>query len=97
MTYRIHRSATPSMIIFTLSGELDSDHAIRLQELLANEENGQVVLDLKDITLVTRSVVQFLARVEETGIRIDNCPAYVRRWIIAQKSLHEPEEWEPHS
>ena len=97
MTYRIHRSATPSTIIFTLSGELDSDHAVRLQELLANEENYQVVLDLKDVTLVTRSAVQFLARVEETGIRIDNCPAYVRRWIIAQKSLHEPDKQEPHS
>jgi len=48
--------------------------------------------NLKDVTLVTRSAVQFLARVEETGIRIDNCPAYVRRWIIAQKSLHEPDK-----
>jgi hypothetical protein len=36
VTYRIHRSATPDTVRFALSSEMDTDHAARLQGLLAN-------------------------------------------------------------
>jgi anti-anti-sigma regulatory factor len=56
---------------------MDIDHSNRLQELLVTEEHGRVVLDLKDVTLVDRAAVDFLARVETAGVRIVNCPDYV--------------------
>jgi len=35
------------MIVFALSGEVDKEHADRLQELLATEANDRTVLDLR--------------------------------------------------
>ena len=84
MTYRIHRSLGADAVHFALSGELDDEHAARLQTLLAVEPQGPILLDLKEVTLVAREAVQFLARLETDGVRIVNCPEYVRSWIAAE-------------
>lgn len=84
MTYRIEHSAQSGANVFILSGVLDTEHAARLQELLTTAA-GRIVLDLKDITLVDRAAVQFLARVEMAGTELVNCPEYVRSWIAAEK------------
>lgn len=84
MTYRIHHSVEPGANVFVLSGVLDTEHAARLQELLATTAAGRIVLDLRDITLVDRAAVRFLARAESAGTEIVNCPEYVRRWIAAE-------------
>ena len=84
MTYRIHQSTHAGASVFVLSGVLDIEHAERLRELLATVSGGRIVLDLKDITLVDRDAVRFLARVEVEGAEIANCPEYVRRWITAE-------------
>ena len=83
MTYRIHQSVLAGATVFVLSGVLDTEHAARLQELVATAAAGRIVLDLKDITLVDRGAVRFLARVE-AGTEIVNCPEYVRSWIAAE-------------
>jgi anti-anti-sigma factor len=97
LAYRIQRSATPGTVVFALSGEMDAEHATELRECLANEPDGHVVLDLKDVTLVDRAAVRFLAGVEGREIRIVNCPEYVRSWIAAEKALREPDEKESRS
>jgi anti-anti-sigma regulatory factor len=86
MTYRIHRSMQPGATVFTLSGVLDSELAARLEALIASETGGGIVLDLKEITLVDRAAVQFLAGVEAAGTEIVNCPEYVRTWIAAENN-----------
>ena len=85
MTLRIYRESTPDTIVFALSGDMDQEHAARLKELLANEADGLITLDLKNVTLVDRTAMQFLAEAESAGARIVNCPGYVRRWIVAEK------------
>ena len=84
MTYKIHHSVQHDANVFLLSGVLDTDHATRLQELLSTAAPGRIVLDLKDVTLVDRAAVQFLARVEMAGAELINCPEYVRSWIVAE-------------
>jgi anti-anti-sigma regulatory factor len=84
VTYRIHHSVQPDGNVFVLSGVLDTEHATRLQELLSTAAAGRVVLDLKDVTLVDRAAVEFLARVEMAGTELVNCPDYVRSWIAAE-------------
>ncbi len=84
MTYRIHHSVQPDANVFVLSGLLDTEHAARLQELLATAAAGRIVLDLRDVTLVDRAAVRFLAQVELAGTELVNCPEYVRRWIAAE-------------
>ena len=94
MTFRIHRSSTPDAIVFALSGDIDREHAARLQQFLTSDTGRRVTLDLQNITLVDRAAVQFLAGVEATGIRLVNCPEYVRTWIAAEsdsQSLPTPE------
>jgi anti-anti-sigma regulatory factor len=86
LTFRIYRSSTPDAVVFALSGDLDLEHVARLQESLADETDSRVILDLKDVTLVDRAAVQFLADVETAGVRIVDCPGYVRSWIAAERA-----------
>jgi hypothetical protein len=100
LTYRIQRSETPDTVVFALSGDMGIEHSTQLQEFLACETNGHITLDLKDVTLVDRGAVRFLADAEAAGIRIANCPEYVRSWIAAERDwqenrLHEPDKQEP--
>jgi hypothetical protein len=45
-----------------------------------------MVLDLKDLTLANQDAINFLERCEAGGITLKNCPAYIREWIMSQKS-----------
>jgi hypothetical protein len=84
LTLRIYRSSTPDAVVFALSGDMDLEHVARLQELLASETVNRLTLDLKEVTFADRAAVQFLASAEASGIRIVNCPRYVRSWITAE-------------
>ena len=100
MTFRIHRSATPHAIVFALSGDMDHEHAAGLHELLASEADAHITVDLQNVTLVDRATVQLLAGVEADGIRIVNCPRYVRTWMTAERDsqpqrTEEPDEQQP--
>jgi hypothetical protein len=70
-------------VLFTLSGRIETAEDItQLQQLLAGEAPGQqLVLDLRDVTLVNQDAVTFLCRCEGDGIALENCPLHVRRWI----------------
>ncbi len=79
---KIRRSEDDKFAIFALSGRIEEQHVSELQELLAGEaEVGKIALDLEEVRLVDREVVKFLAACEARGIRLRNCPSYVREWI----------------
>ena len=84
MTYRIQRSVKKDAIMFAISGEMDIENTERLRGLLEIENHSHILLDLSDVTLVSRDGVEFLARVETAGVGLVNCPDYVRRWIVAE-------------
>ena len=68
--------------VFTLSGRIETEEIKQLEELLAAEASGhQVILDLKDVTLVNQEAVKFLSGCEADGIKLENCPLHIRRWI----------------
>jgi len=71
--------------VFALSGRIEAQHVPELRALFEREDHS-VKLDLREVNLVDREVVQFLAQCEASGLRIDNCPAYVREWILREKS-----------
>ena len=70
-------------VLFTLSGRIETTEDIKqLQQLLAVETSGQqLILDLRDVTLVNQDAVKFLRRCEADGIKLENCPLHVRKWI----------------
>jgi anti-anti-sigma regulatory factor len=78
---KIDRSAN-GQIVFTLSGRIEAEDIKQLQQLFDSEAPGkELVLNLKDVTLVNQDAITFLARSEADGIRLENCPAYIRQWI----------------
>ena len=82
---RIERSENEE-VFFTLSGQIDSDTMAELERLIDSEAKGRgVVLNLKDLTLVDEDGVIFLTRCESNGVKLENCPPYVREWINRQR------------
>ena len=80
----IQRSSNGEVVL-TLSGRIQIEDVAELQRLLSLEAAGQEIrLDLKEVTLVDRDSVKFLARCETENIRLANCPAYIREWIGAE-------------
>ena len=79
---RIDRSANGE-VRFTITGRVEAAHVAELQRLIDEEsaDHRPIVLDLKDVKLVEREALSFLVWCEASGIRLDNCPAYVREWI----------------
>ena len=78
---RIDRSANGD-VRFTIAGRIDVAHVAELQRLINGESDHRpIVLDLRDVKLVDREAVSFFVWCEARGIRLENCPAYVREWI----------------
>jgi hypothetical protein len=44
-----------------------------------------VVFDLKDVSLIGREVMAFLARCETDGVKLENCTPYIREWMEREK------------
>jgi hypothetical protein len=70
-----------------LSGRIQTEDIAELQRLISLEAPGQeIALDLKDVTLIDRDAMKYLARCESESIELENCPAYVREWIAAERN-----------
>jgi len=71
---------------------MDSESVAELERLFNAETSGsRIVLDLKDLTLVNREAVAFLAKCE-THMQINNCPPYIREWIRRERLERESDE-----
>lgn len=80
------QKATNGEIILLLSGRMNLENVAEFEKVLKSEADGRrIVLDLKDLTLVDRDAVRFLARCEADGIELRKCPAYVREWITRER------------
>ena len=73
-------------VVFKLSGQMGAENIAELETLFSAEGSGRrIVLDLKDLTLVDQDIVSFFRRCEGDGIKLENCPAYIREWIKQQR------------
>lgn len=79
---KIRRSENDGLAVFALSGRIEAEHLSELQNLLQGEARGaNITFDLEEVRLVDRQVVRFLGACEIQGVRLRNCPSYVREWI----------------
>ena len=86
---RIERSAN-GQVVFTLSGRMQTEDIEQFRRLLAVETPGQqLIFNLRHVTLVNQDAVTFLAHCEANGIKLENCPLYIRNWIDQEKRLNE--------
>jgi anti-anti-sigma regulatory factor len=83
---KILRSTKGESVILTVIGRIEGETLEELKRLLGSEASGHnVVLDMKDVTLVDQSAIRFLARCEADSVTLESCPAYIRAWIAAEK------------
>ena len=82
---KIHRTSGRK-IVFTVSGQLDSDNVKELCQVVdAEPAGGVLVLDLMDLVLADRNAVRLLRQYEASRRAVlRNCPAYVRRWMAGE-------------
>jgi len=71
--------------VFTLSGRMEAEEVAELKALFATDYRT-IVLDLRDVRLADRDAVKFLRDCEADGMKLENCPAYVREWMDRGKS-----------
>jgi hypothetical protein len=77
---KILRTTDGRTAIFVLSGRIEAKHLAELRALFGAEEHD-IVLDLKEVTLVDRDTIWFLGRCQAHNVELKNCPAYIRQWI----------------
>lgn len=87
MILKIEKLSRRDGTVFVLSGQIREDHLPELHQLLdAEREMRKVTLDLKEIRLVEREAMKFLAACEARGAELHNCPGYIREWIEKEKN-----------
>jgi hypothetical protein len=84
MTLRIERSERQRFTVFTLSGRMEAGQVVELKELF-DREYRNIILDLQEMRLADRDAVRFLRDCEADGMKLENCPAYIREWIDREK------------
>lgn len=85
--FKIQRTASSGDVIFKLSGRLAAENVAELKKLFVKSEARErpIILDLRDMTLVDRDAVRFLGDCETDGVKLTNCPAYIREWIVRER------------
>ena len=87
MTLKVERSEQRGFTILTLSGRLDMEHIAELDRLLGpGADYGKTIVDLRELRFADRGAVTFLSRCEKAGLKIQNCPAYIREWMRRERN-----------
>ena len=85
VTFRINRLViAENLVVLRISGRITAQDVDMLRDLL-DQEKSAVAIDLKDVLLVDREAVKFLARRESNAVELRNCPAYIREWIKRER------------
>jgi len=70
--------------VFALSGRMNAEEVAELKALF-DADYRNIILDLRDVRLADRNAVRFLRGCEADGMKLENCPAYVREWMDREK------------
>ncbi len=81
---RVTDTATTTLVV---SGRIQAAQLSDLRRSVDAERTRDVVLDLREVSLVDAAAVRFLLHCETEGIRLVHCPAYVREWMAREQRL----------
>jgi anti-anti-sigma regulatory factor len=86
MAFRIETVTRGRFSVFILSGRIESQAIAELRRLFELQKDcHDIVVDLKDVTLVDREVMRFLMGCEADGVTLENCTPWVREWMAREK------------
>ena len=83
MAFRIDRLPAEKDLVIRISGRITQDDVDVLRAAI-DRERGAVAIDLGEVGLVDRDVVNLLALSEARGVELRNCPPYIREWIARE-------------
>ncbi len=72
----------------SLHGHFTEEYVPEVEKALSGNgyKGGKLALDLRNVTFVDRTAMEFLCRAKSKKIRIENTPSYVTRWIEQELS-----------
>jgi hypothetical protein len=82
---RIEKNSQGGTTKIRLIGHFQAEHLGELKKQLGND-GSQLVLDLKEVTIVDVEVVRFLGAREAEGVKIVQCPQYITEWIARERA-----------
>ena len=85
MVLRIEEHPDGPRTTLVLSGRIESSDVQQLKSQIDGSETD-VALDLRQVRIVDREAVRFLARCETEGIELLECPPFVRAWIQSEQN-----------
>lgn len=79
---KILRSGENGSVVFSLCGRIEESDLLDLQGVIDTEPKAaDLTLDLQEVRLVHREALRFFVVCEAKGIKLTNCPAYIREWF----------------
>jgi len=92
MSCRIDRLMTDDdRVILIISGRITVEDLDILRGVLTQESRPVAAIDLKNVFLIDRDAVTFMAAAEANGIELRNCPPYVREWVAREQAQKDNE------
>ena len=86
MTFRIETAARGRFTVFSLSGRIETQAIAELRRLFEwQTDHRDIVLDLKDVSVIDREVMRFFVRCEADGVQLEKCASYIREWMEREK------------
>ena len=86
MAFRIETAARGKLTVFILSCRIENQAVAELSALFESQtDRCDIVLDLKDVGVIDRDTMRFLARCEADGVQLENCTPYIREWMEREK------------
>ena len=86
MSCRIDRVVGGDDIVaLCVSGRITKQDVDTFRNVIEKEASA-VVIDLKNVVLVDRDAVKFLAYREINGTMLRNCAPYIREWVTRERA-----------
>ena len=83
MTLEIRAGSEGRDKVLLLLGRISAEHLEELQRQI--DYHSPVALNLGEVTLVDRAVVDFLGRCEAMRVELRRGPRCIREWIVREK------------
>jgi hypothetical protein len=63
---------------------MEAEQVRELKELFDGAYRN-IILDLRELRLADREAVRFLRVCEADGMKVENCPVYIREWMNRER------------
>ena len=84
VTLKIEKIPGEHCTTIKLIGRIRAEHLPELKGQIAASASP-IVLELGEVSLVDADAVRFLSGCESEGVRLLNCSAYIREWIVRER------------